>query len=238
MTNDSTWLVALIVAVVVIGLGIAAVIVAVALPLLSRNAAADMRNHEERVKASNDRFIQELRNVFEDARDENRELRHDVQDVLSELRRVRQGLQRLHDRKGTGQGSGTDVEQDIKRALLNVERTMEVLRRSRPLRSRSLSGRVDEILRELSEIQERLDGASTPSETQGQAAGAEPVESTAGTDEPAAVAESEESPTGAEGPAAVAEPVESPTGAEGPAAREEPEVVTDSEAPPPDSASR
>ena len=90
MSNDSTWLVALIVAVVVIGLGIAAVIVAVTLPLLSRNAA-DMRNHEERVKASNDRFIQELRNVFEDAWDENRELRHDVQDVLSELRRVRQG---------------------------------------------------------------------------------------------------------------------------------------------------
>ena len=99
---------------------------------------------------------------------------------------------------------------------------MDVLRRSRPLRSRSLSGRVDEILRELSEIQERLDGASTPGETQGQADGADPGESIAG----------------AEGPAAGAESEESRNGAEGPAAGEEPEVVTDSETPSPDSASR
>ena len=189
MSNDSTWLIVLVVAVIVIALGMAAVMVSVALPLLSRDAA-NMQHHERRMKVSNDQVIEALRDVFEDARDETRELRHDVQEVLRELRDVGQ---RLHDREGAVRSPGPDVERDLARALSSVERAMEVLMRSRPLRRRFWSRRVDEILRELREVREHLGEpeASTPDETQGQAGGAEPRESTAGAEGPADGAESE-----------------------------------------------
>ena len=106
MSNDSTWLIVLVVAVIVVALGLAAVMVSVALPLLSRNAA-DMQHHERRMKVSNDQVIEALRDVFEDARDETRELRHDVQEVLRELRDVGQ---RLHDREGAVRSPGSDIE--------------------------------------------------------------------------------------------------------------------------------
>ncbi len=175
MSSDSTWLIVLVVAVIVIALGIAAVMVAVALPLLSRNAA-DMQGHEQRVKASNGHVIQAIREVFEDARDENRELRHDVEEVLRELRDVRR---QLRDRERAERSPATDVERDLARALSNVERVMDRLMRSRPLRIRSLSRSVDEMLRELREVRERLgeSGSSVPGETPAQPDASEPGES-------------------------------------------------------------
>lgn len=197
MSSDSTWLVVLVVAVIGIALGIAAVMVSLALPLLSRNTA-DMRHHEQRVKTLNDHVIQEIRDAFEDARDENRELRHDVQEVLRELRDVRRSL------RGRGRAERSpqsdDVERDLARTLSSVERVMDVLMRSRPLTRRSLSRRVDEILRELREVQERLgEPAAAPGQTRGPAGGTTP----------------RESPPAAEGPAGGAEPGESPPVAEG-----------------------
>ena len=218
MSSDSTWLVVLVVAVIGIALGIAAVMVSLALPLLSRNTA-DMRHHEQRVKTLNGHVIQAIRDAFEDARDENRELMHDVQEVLHELRDVRRSLR---DRERAERSPRSDVERDLARTLSSVERVMDVLMRSHPLTRRSLSRRVDEILHELREVQERLgEPAAAPGQTRGPAGGTTPRESPPAAEGGPGGAESGESPAEAEGGPGGASG-ESPPEAEGPRPEQSP----------------
>ena len=194
MSNDSTWIIVVTVAVIVAVVSITAILVAVALPQLSR-IAADMRHHEARVHASNNDVLLELQRLFDGMLDDYRERTHDVDELVQELRRIER---RLHARGGSGRGPVPDVERDLARALSNVGRAVDALSHFRPVSTRYVARRLDEVLHELRTIRERLEAleASTPGEpaqdsretpepsitgeTQGQAGGEEAGASTPG----------------------------------------------------------
>jgi hypothetical protein len=81
MSNDSTWIIVVTVAVIVAVVSITAIMVAVALPQLSR-IAADMRHHEARMHASNNDVVLELQRLFDGMLDDYRERAHDMDELV------------------------------------------------------------------------------------------------------------------------------------------------------------
>ena len=155
MPNDIKWMIGVIAAAVILtGVGVAAIMVSVAMPQLS-HMAAHMRSQEARIDASNNKVILELEWLFEGMRDEYRERMHGVEDVLLELRTIRHRLE-------VSQEAGAARMGDVERALSNVDRALSALVHSRPVRPRDVVQRLEEVRNELRAIRQRLEGPGGP----------------------------------------------------------------------------
>ena len=148
--NDVKWMIGMVVAAVIVsGIGVAAIVVAVVVPQFSR-LESDMRHQEERVRSSNNDLLLELQVLFAGMRDDYRDRMHGVEDLERELQAIRQ---RLESRE-----PGPALMPDIERALSDVEWTLSFLIHHRPLRGRYVAQRLDEAVTELKAIRQHLDG--------------------------------------------------------------------------------
>lgn len=143
-----------------IAVGVAAVLVSVTVLQLSR-IAADMQNHEYRTNASNSGVIVELQRLVDGMRDDYRERMHGVEEVLRELRAVRQ---RLND----GDEPNASRTRDLEQALSNVEHALTVLMLYRPVRTSDVTQRLKEIRDELRAIKACLEGTEESEDAGGE----------------------------------------------------------------------
>ena len=155
MSNEVKWIIGVTV-VAVVAIGIAAV-VSVAVLQFS-GLAVDMRSHEDRARAWNNEVVQEIRTLVERMRDDYRERMYGVEDILRELRQIRQG-----------QDEGEESEAICReRALSDIERTVSALMRFRPVRTGDVTQRLDDVLKELQAIRAGLDGDQQIGQEDGQ----------------------------------------------------------------------
>lgn len=153
LSGEVKWMIGASVAAIIaaiIAIGIASVAVSVTVLQFSR-IAADMRSHEHRTNASNSGVILELQRLVDGMRDDYRDRMHGVDEVLRELKAVRQRLE-------SSDEPDVSRRRDLERALSNVEHALTVLMLFRPVRTSDLAQRLEEIRDELRAIRERLDG--------------------------------------------------------------------------------
>ena len=169
LSDDVKWIIGVTI-VAVIAIGIAAVVVSV--PALQFSGiAADMRSHEDRVTALNSEVIQEIRRLVEVMRDDDRELMYGVEELLRELRQIRQN-------PAGGDESAATRDDDLERALSSIEQNLTAWMLFRPVRTGYVTQRLDDVLKELQAIKERLEADQPP-----EAASDQPPE--AASDQPA-----------------------------------------------------
>ena len=146
ISGDIKWMMRTIaVAVIVISIGIAALVSVAAIQF--GRGAVDMRHHEHRLNASNSDVILAMQRLFDRRRGDDRERMAVVEDVLGELRETKQRLD----------ARGEPIPDDIRQALSSVERTLNVLIHFRPVRTRYVAQRLDEVREELGAIRQRLE---------------------------------------------------------------------------------
>ena len=150
LSSHDNWMIGVIVA-AVIAIAIAVGALSVTALQFSR-IAADVRNHEHRTNASNSGVILELQRLVDGMRDDYRDRMHGVEDVVGELRQIRQHLE-----VGDGDESGETPTRDLERALSNVEHALTVLMLFRPVRTSDVTHRLEEIRDELQAVRRDLE---------------------------------------------------------------------------------
>lgn len=153
LSPDVKWMVGVVVA-AIIAIGTAAVAVSMTVFQFSRTAV-DMRNHEHRTNASNSDVILALEGLIDGLRDDYRNRMRGVEDVLHELRAVRQLLNDADDHN-------VHAKRDLERALSNVEQALTALILFRPVRTSDVTARLEEIRGELQAIRRDLEGGPEP----------------------------------------------------------------------------